>query len=142
MPPTVYCTAGVSGAGCSPSLTVQGKASASAPSGFDVVASGAEGQRDGVYFFGTSGRQAAPWNNSFQCVVPPVRRGTALSGGGSQGLCDGTFVYDLNARWTSVPAQRPGVGDLVQIQLWMRDPTGAGYPKMVFSDAVETVVCP
>ena len=37
-------------------------------------ASGVQGQKDGLFFFGTNGQQANPWGNgtSYQCVVPPV----------------------------------------------------------------------
>ena len=35
---------------------------------------GVPGLRNGIFFFGSSGRQANPWGNgsSYQCVAPPV----------------------------------------------------------------------
>jgi hypothetical protein len=80
--PVSYCTAGTSASGCQATLTAAGGASASASSGFSVAAATVEGQKDGLFFYGQGGRQANPWGNgsSFQCVVPPVRRGNLLSG--------------------------------------------------------------
>jgi hypothetical protein len=55
-----YCTAGTSASGCQAGLSTAGVASASAPSGFDLIASTVEGEKDGLFFFGTQGRQANP----------------------------------------------------------------------------------
>jgi hypothetical protein len=87
-----YCSAGVSASGCKAALTAIGTPSASASAGFVVVATGAEGGKDGLFFFGSNGRQAAPWGNgtSFQCVTPPVKRAGLLSGTGSAGGCTPT----------------------------------------------------
>ena len=68
-----------------------------------LTAATAEGDKDGLYFFATNGRQANSWGSgtSFQCVVPPVSRAGLLTGTGTSGLCDGTFSQDLNALWCS-----------------------------------------
>jgi predicted DNA-binding protein with PD1-like motif len=39
--------------------------------------------------------------------------------------------------WYAVPAKNPGVGALVQAQLWYRDPLNTSYRKTSFSDAIE-----
>jgi hypothetical protein len=142
--PTSYCTAGTSSAGCQASISASGTASASAATGFDLVATGAEGGKNGLFFFGANGRQAQPWGNgtSFQCVVPPVKRGALLPASGLPSACDGSFVYDLNARWTAKPAQNPGSGAVVQAQLWHRDPLNTSNKKTTLSDALEFSVCP
>ncbi len=77
-----YCTSGASASGCLASISASGIASATASSGFELAASNAEGGKDGLFFFGTGGRQANPWGNgnSYQCVVPPVKRGGLLTG--------------------------------------------------------------
>ena len=66
--------------------------SATATSGFDLIAASVEGAKDGLFFFGTNGQQASPWGNgtSFQCVVPPVKRCGILAGTGTAGACDGS----------------------------------------------------
>jgi hypothetical protein len=145
--PTPYCTAGISGSGCQAQISANGSPSASASSGFSLTASGVEGSKDGLFFFGSNGRQANPWGNgsSFQCVVPPVLRAGLLTGSGSQGACDGSFAQDMNALWCPScpkPAKNPGPGTLVQAQLWYRDPTSTSNQTTSLSDAIEFTVQP
>ena len=142
-----YCTAGTSASGCQAILSSSGTASATATSGFDLTASGVEGQKDGLFFFSTNGRQANPWGNgtSFQCVVPPVFRGGLLLGSGTPGLCDGAITQDLNALWCAAcpkPLKNPGAGALVQSQFWYRDPQNTSNQTTSFSDAHEFTVVP
>jgi hypothetical protein len=139
-----YCTAGTSASGCQAQISASGLSSATAPSGFFLAASGVEGQKDGLFFFGTNGRQAAPWGNgtSYQCVVPPVSRCGLLAGSGTAGACDDSFSQDLNARWTAKPSQNPGPGVLVQAQLWYRDPFSTSNQPTSLSDAIEFPVAP
>ena len=121
--------------------------SASATSGFTLNAFDVEGGKDGLFFFGTNGRQANPWGNgtSFQCVVPPVKRGGILTGTGTTGLCDGTFDQDLNALWCATcpkPGHNPGAGAVVQAQLWYRDPANTSNQTTSLSNAMEFTVAP
>ena len=139
-----YCTAGSSASGCQALLSTSGTASSSAPTGFTLDAADVEGAKDGLFFFAANGRQSNPWGNgtSYQCVTPPVMRGALQSGTGTSGLCNGSFSYDLNARWTAKPNQDPGPGALVQAQLWYRDPFNTSNQTTSLSDAVEFIVCP
>jgi hypothetical protein len=142
-----YCTPGTSAGGCQALLSSAGLASATATSGFELLASGVEGAKDGLFFFGTNGRQANPWGNgtSYQCVVPPVKRAGVLAGTGSIGACDGAFAQDLNALWCSTcpkPGHNPGGGAIVQAQLWYRDPLSTSNQTTSLSDALEFVVAP
>ena len=145
--PLNYCTAGQSAGGCQAEITACGTASASASSGFSIAASGVEGTKDGLFFFGTNGQQANPWGNgtSYQCVVPPVVRSPTMTGTGMVGTCDGSFALDLNALWCPScpkPAKNPGMGAAVQTQLWYRDPASTSNQTTSLSDAVEFVVGP
>jgi hypothetical protein len=139
-----YCTAGSSASGCRAGIAASGTPSASLATGFFLTASGVEGGKDGLFFFGTSGRQASPWGNgsSYQCVVPPVSRGGLQTASGTAGQCDGAFSQDLNARWTQKPAQNPGAGATLQAQLWYRDPLNTSNQSTSFSDALELTVQP
>ena len=142
--PDSYCTAGTSASGCAATIGASGTPSATASSGFSLTATGVEGGKDGLFFFGTNGRQANAWGtgSSFQCVVPPVKRAGLLSGTGTPGACDGVLGQDLNARWQSKPAQNPGPGAVVQAQLWYRDPLNTSNQTTSLSDAIEFCVAP
>ncbi len=145
--PANYCTAGLSANGCSALLSASGTASATALSGFDLTATGVEGNKDGLFFFAANGRQANSWGSgtSFQCVVPPVSRGGLRNGTGTSGLCDGAFSQDLNALWCPsclAPFKNPGAGVVVQAQLWYRDPFNTSNQTTSLSDAIEFNVGP
>ena len=141
---TSYCTAGVSASGCQATMSTLGTPSATQPTGFSLVASGVEGAKDGLFFYGTNGPQANPWGNgsSFQCVTPPVFRAGLLNGTGSTGACNGAFSQDMHALWSSNPAKNPGPGATVQAQAWYRDPMNTSNQTTSLSDAVEFTVCP
>jgi hypothetical protein len=142
-----YCTAGTSASGCQATLSASGSPSASAASGFVLEASTVEGQKAGLYFLGTSGRQASPWGNgtSFQCVAPPLQRLGLMSGVGTAGACDGGFSLDLNALWCPAcpsPGKNPGAGAQAQAQLWYRDPLSTSNQSTSLSDALQFFVAP
>jgi len=141
---TSYCTAGTSASGCQALLAASGTPSASAPAGFELQAAGVEGGKNGIFFYGTNGRQAVPWGNgtSLQCVVPPVQRASLLFGNGTSGHCDRAFSEDLNARWTAKPSHNPGAGAVVQAQLWYRDPKNTSSQTTSLSNALEFTVGP
>jgi len=144
--PTRYCVSGQTTNFCAPRLHTSGVARAGASGGFTLAASGVEGQRQGIVFYGTNGRASARWtfqSSSFWCVRPPVQRMTALPSGGTLGGCDGLFFIDWSA-WVSA---RPwalgapfGPGAPVQAQAWFRDPQAPGQGNL--TDAVEFVVQP
>ncbi len=142
-----YCTAGTSASGCQASISSTGTASASAASGFVLTATNVEGAKDGLFFWGTSGRQANPWGNgsSYQCVVPPVKRGGLIAGSGTTATCTGVTAQDLNALWCAAcpkPSKNPGAGALVQGQFWYRDPANTSNQSTSLSDAIEFTVAP
>ena len=142
-----YCTAGTSSKGCTPQISASGCPSATASTGFTLLAAGTDGAKPGLFLFTTSGRQATPWGsgNSLLCLASPVRRASLLLGFGTPGLCDGSLGEDLNALWCPTcpsPEKNPGVGTLVGAQFWSRTPpTGTG-PNLILSDAIEFVVAP
>jgi hypothetical protein len=139
-----YCTAGTSASGCQTLISGTGAPSASSGSGFTLTGLEAEGSKTGIFFFGTSGRQATSWGNgtSFQCVVPPVKRLGLQSGVGTNGQCDGAAMQDVNLAWTAKPAKNPGAGAVVQAQFWYRDPPNTSNQTTSLSNAIEWTVCP
>jgi len=142
-----YCTAGVSASGCQAQLLATGTPSASQAVPFWLHATGVEGNKDGQFFYGTSGRQAVPWGSgtSYRCVTPPTSRGGLLSASGTNGACDGAFSQDLNARWCPTcpkPTHNYGAGAIVQAQLWYRDPLNTSNQTTSLSDAIEFVISP
>jgi hypothetical protein len=144
---TSYCTAGTSASGCRASITALGTPSATSATGFFLDASDVEGDSKGIFFFGTSGRQANPWGNgtSFQCVVPPAKRGGILPDVGQPGTCEGSFTQDLNARWCPTcpkPHHNPGAGTVTQAQLWYRDRNSTSNQTTSLSDAIEFTMTP
>ena len=146
-PPTTYCTAGTSTSLCQADLSATGTPSATATSGFTLTASTLEGDKDGLFFFASNGQQANSWGSgtSFQCVVPPVKRGGLLAGSGTPGLCDGSTAQDLNALWCPTcpkPLKNPGAGAVTQAQFWYRDPFNTSNQTTSLSDAIEFTVGP
>jgi len=142
-----YCTPGTSASGCKATLAAAGTPSATAGSGFQISAADVEGGKDGLFYFGTGGRQANPWGNgtSLQCAVPPVSRAGLLIGTGAPGGCGGAFAQDLNAFWCPTcpkPGKNPGAGAVVQAQLWYRDPQNTSNRTTSLSDALEFTVGP
>jgi hypothetical protein len=144
--PVAYCTAGTTSNGCVASIGSSGTASVSATSGFVLSIASVEGQKQGILFYGVSGRAAVPWSpgsSSFLCVKTPTQRMGAQNSGGNVAQCDGALSID----WSAYIAGHPGalgtpfsVGDLVQAQGWFRDPPA---PKTTsLSNALEFTLCP
>ena len=145
--PENYCTAGISASGCQAIMSASGIPSATAPSGFALLATDVEGDKVGLFFFGTNGQQANSWGNgtSYQCVVPPVMRGGVMNKSGTAGQCDGSFGLDINALWCPTcpgSAKNPGIGASVQAQLWYRDPLSTSNQTTSLSDAIQFCVGP
>ncbi len=144
-PPVSYCTPGTSTSGCNATLGWSGFPSASATSGFTLHANALEGDTQVLFFYGLSGRSAAPWGSgsSFLCVKAPTQRCTVLNTAGTAGSCNGFFVFD----WLVYRAANPSslgaaltVGELVQTQGWYRDPPS---PKTThLTGALEFLVGP
>ena len=137
----VYCTAGSTSSGCQAALSTLGAPSASAGSGFVVLAGEVEGGVQGLFFWGRSA-QALPWQggSSTLCVAAPQKRTGVQSSGGTPGACNGTFALDFNGWMQANPAKAPQVGERVYLQAWFRDPPSPGQTSL--SDAVSFSICP
>jgi choice-of-anchor B domain-containing protein len=139
-----YCTPGTTASGCQVDLSTTGIPSLSLATGFTITGDDGEGSKDGLFFFGQNGPQANSWGNgtSFQCVTPPVQRTPLINGVGTNGSCDGTWAFDLNAWATANPAKAPSVGVATQLQFWFRDPQNTSSQTTSLSDAIEFSMVP
>ncbi len=141
-----YCTAGTTSSGCVPALATLGVPSAAASSGFTVRATGVEGQKTGLLFYGTSGPKSAAWapgNSSFLCVKAPTQRTNSQSTGGAAGACDGMLSLDVRS-WLATHPAALGMplasGEIYNWQGWFRDPLAAGTTNL--TNAVQVRYCP
>jgi len=141
-----YCTAGTTSSGCLPALASLGTPSVAATSGFTLRASGVEGQKSGLLFYGTSGPKAAVWapgSSSFLCVKSPTQRTVSQASGGASGACDGTLSLDVRA-WLAAHSTALGMplsaGEIQNWQAWFRDPLAAGTTNL--TNALQVRYCP
>ena len=140
-----YCTAGTTSNGCNATMTAIGTPSASATSGYTLLVSNVEGQKQGLLFYSVSGRQAAAWGtgSSFLCVKAPTQRIPAQNTGGAAGSCNGELSVDWCAFMASAPTAigNPRIaGQVYQAQGWFRDPPA---PKTThLSNALEFTLLP
>jgi len=146
IPPIAYCTSGTSSNGCVPVISATGSPSVAASSGFTIDVSNVEGAKQGLLFYGISGRAAAAWGsggNSFFCVKAPTQRMGSQNSGGTAGACDGALSED----WLAYLAAHPGAlgtpfgaGATVNAQAWYRDPPAVKTTNL--SGGLEFVTVP
>ena len=141
-----YCTAGTSTHGCVPVISAVGTPSISAASGFTIRATGLEGKKFGLVFYGLSGPTVAvlhPASPSFLCVRAPIQRTLSIDSGGLVNSCSGQVSLDLLSFW----AQYPGTlgapfsaGTIVNTQVWYRDPPAPSSTNL--SGGLQFTTCP
>lgn len=144
--PFVYCTAGTSTHGCTPSISAVGLPSLGASSGYTLSITGVEGQKQGLIFYGVSGAAINAWGTggtSYLCVKSPTQRMSAQSSGGTNAACNGLLSEDwlafLAANPTSLGAPfSPGTP--INAQGWYRDPSAVKTTNL--SNALEFVLVP
>src|SRR5688572_28279702 len=119
--PSIYCTAKTTSAGCVPALALVGAPSASAPSGFSILAASVHPQNVGIYFFGRNGPAAVPFQGGLLCVTPPLVRVAPQLAGGT-GTCGGTYALDFNAWLAANAPELRAPGEDFCVQCWFRDP--------------------
>jgi hypothetical protein len=149
VPPHVaaYCTAGTTSHGCVADISGSGTPSASATSGFTISVAHAEGQKQGILFYGLDNTSFTPtsWGtgSSYLCVKPPTQRCVSQNSGGAINTCNGSFSLD----WNAFIAGHPGAlgapfsaGQHVLAQQWFRDPPSPKSTSM--SNALDFLVQP
>jgi hypothetical protein len=145
-----YCTAKTNSLGCVPFVGASGAASATATSGFVVTCSQVRNLKNGLLFYGLSGRANAPFHGGTLCVRQPLARCVLLNSGGHPAPaidCSGVYSMDMNAFASGalggnpLPALRVQ-GTMIDAQWWGRDP---GFPipnNTTLSNGLEYTVCP
>jgi hypothetical protein len=151
---TSYCTAGTTSSGCHATMGASGDASLSNANPFTLTCMNVEGNKNGIFFYGITGRVASSWGIgglTWLCVKSPIQRMQPLmASGGTPATCTGSFSVDWNAYVAANPnkpvnqAMTPGT--VVAAQAWFRDPASGtgplGAKGTALSDGVEFTVCP
>jgi hypothetical protein len=137
--PTIYCTAKVNSAGCTPAIAFTGTPSATSGSGFQISASNILANKFGLLFYGKSGPAASAFQGGTLCAAPPLVR-TMLQNSGGTPPCGGSFSLDFNAYIASGADPALVSGQQVNAQYWSRDPGFAPPDNTNLTDAVEFTI--
>ncbi len=142
---STYCTPSITTHGCTSLISYSGVPSAAATSGFNLTVNNAEGQRNGIFFYGL-GATAQPWavgSLSYKCVTSPTQRLPPITSGGTANSCTGTFTVD----WLAWAAANPtalgspfNAGQRYYAQCWFRDPPAVGATNL--SNGIGFTLCP
>lgn len=126
--PETYCLPKLNSLGCTPQIGWAGQLpSISDPDPFFVTASQVLNQKNGLLYYGISGRGTASFQGGTLCVRQPVRRtGIQNSAGSGYGDdCSGTFSFDFSAWLDSGIDPNLAAGLTVDAQYWSRDPAAS-----------------
>lgn len=139
-----YCTPGVSYDGCVATMSGVGVPSSSNSSGFQLLASGAPGQRLGLFYYGFQPGYVAVSidSTSSYCVLPPYQRMSTVISSGTLGQCDGVLSIDFN-QWLQANPAAVGApmlpGTVIYAQAWYRDPRVRDRANL--SDGLKFTIC-
>jgi len=136
--PSTYCTAKVTGQGCTPSLSSTGSPTLTGADNFAVVASDVTSGGHGAVFWGLA-PDSLPFMGGTNCVAPPQARLNVQPTGGP-------FPFDCSGVMTTPITQARmlqngwGVGTTVYAQAYFRDPEDAF--GIGLTDGIEFTICP
>ena len=135
---TPYCTPKTSSAGCISQVAGALAGPVSGAGDYSVTASGVQGFKAGIMFFGVNGAAALPFSGGTLCMFPPLGRAPIqLSFGTNPSSCDGSFAQNVNDGTVS-PNLDQGPGTTNWIQFWNRDPNnGPGTLGTQLSNAAQ-----
>jgi hypothetical protein len=147
--PLAYCSGKINALGCAPMIGCSGTPSASAASGFTVIAALVRNNKPGLMFYGPNGPQSAPFQNGTLCVQTPVNRAILSSSGGTAAGddCSGVYSLDLNAFARGALGGSPSpllsiAGTRINCQWWGRDPGFAPPNNTTLSDGLQIWIGP
>jgi hypothetical protein len=118
-------------------------------SGFIVTSSNVRNNKNGLLFYGVSGRASSPFRGGTLCVKTQIKRTGAVNSGGTPAPindCTGVYAIDMNSFALSAgpPLPLPALqvpGTLVNCQFWGRDPGFAAPNNTTLSNGLEYAVC-
>jgi YVTN family beta-propeller protein len=134
-----YCTSKVNSQGCAPPISAVGALSASAGSGFVILATQVIPNAKGLFFYSTTGPAAVPFQGGFLCVQSPVRRTFGVTATGS-GTCGGTLAYDFNGYIALGLDPNLIAGNTIWGQFWSRDPASPSTTSL--TDGLTATIAP
>jgi hypothetical protein len=140
--PFTYCTPKTNSQGCLPYVDFEGYASVSDAEPFWISCNDVLNNKVGRMFYGISGPHSAPFKGGTKCVLSPVKRMPIQNAGGDPppDNCSGTYLYDFNDRIQTFGDPWLIVGNTVNAQFWMRDPTSSF--TIGLSDGIQFGICP
>lgn len=138
--PTSYCTAKPNSLGCTPSIGMSGKPSATTGSGCRLGATSVPGNVIGLFVHSSAGPETIPFHGGWWCVGAPIWRHAGVHAGGTAGTCSGVLAEDLNAFVAAGADPALIAGATIWIQAWYRDPADPFGDGL--SDALSATICP
>ena len=147
-PSVTYCTAKTNSLGCVPAIGSIGTPSATAGSGFTVRGTNVRNNKNGLLFYGISGRAATPFQGGTLCVKSQVKRTPSTNSGGTPAPgsdCSGVYSLDMNLYavgglgGTPLPALTVS-GTVVDCQWRGRDPGFAAPNNTTLSNGLEYTI--
>jgi hypothetical protein len=147
---TTYCTAKINSLGCTPSIGSTGAASATLTSGFVIKGTSVRNNKNGLLFYGVTGRATTPFQGGTLCVNSPIKRTGSVNSGGNPlpaNDCSGVYSMDMNAfaHSSGPPIPLPALiiaGTVVNCQWWGRDPGFPAPNNTTLTNGLEYTVCP
>jgi hypothetical protein len=145
--PRVYCDGKTNSVGCAPKLNYVGVPSASAPSGFDVVATRARANVFGGVCYSVTGRATTPFGGGTLCISAPLKRTVTTpavydSTPNLLPACHARFAFDFNLYIASGADPALVAGQGVWLQFISRDPGFAQPDNLGLSPALELTLQP
>jgi hypothetical protein len=116
--------------------------------GFLVRGVNVRNHKNGLLFYGTTGRSALPFQGGILCVKSPLKRTPSVNSGGTPAPandCSGVFAIDMNAFAAGALGGNPAAaltvpGTVVDAQWWGRDPGFPAPNNTTLSDGLEYIV--
>ncbi|NUP95858.1 MAG: hypothetical protein HUU28_06815 [Planctomycetaceae bacterium] len=141
-PTSTYCIAKPNSLGCVAAITTSGAPDLTSNDAFTITASQVLNQKNGVFFYGAGGPNAAPFLGGTLCVRSPVKRmpPTNSNGNPQPEDCSGTLAIDFNAWLRGGFDPMLSAGQRINGQFWYRDP--ADPFRAGLSGGIEFAVLP